>query len=84
MATAHALQHLAGDVRIEERLSERDRGDRIDDGLTARLFQEVPGRARDDRGEERLVVRVGGEHDDLGLRPRLADGPAGLDAAAVR
>ena len=81
---AHALEHLAGDVGIEERAAFGHGFDGVDERLPAGLFEEVARRAGHDRREDRLVVRVGGEHDHPRLRTRLADGPARLHAVPVR
>ena len=82
-ALSHPLEHLTGHVRVEQRTTRRDRGDRVDNRLAAGLLEKIARGARDDRREQRLVVRVGREHDYLGLWPRLPDGPTRLDARPI-
>src|SRR6185436_19876530 len=82
-ALPNALEDLAGDVGVEQRPSLRHRVDRFNDGLTSRLLEEIARRSRDDGCEQSLVVSVGGQHDDLRLRSRLADRSACLHATAI-
>src|SRR3569833_2331872 len=82
---AQLVHHRRGQRGVQQRAADGDRADRVDQRPAGHLLEHVPGRARHDRTEERVVVRIGREHQ-AGRRRRdgRADLAAHLDALAVR
>src|SRR6476661_6654021 len=65
---AHAVEDDAGRERIENRMALRHRLYGVDQDLAADLLEQVSPRAREDGGEDRLVVMVGGQKQHANLR----------------
>ncbi len=72
-----------GDRRIEERLAAPDRLQRRHEVARPDLLEQVAGRTRHDRRQDRLVVRERGQHDDARVGQVGPDLAAGLDPGAV-
>ncbi len=68
---------------IEQGLARAGATDRLDEIEAAHLLQDVAGRSRHDRGDQRLVVGVRRQHHAGDARGRRSDFPADLDAAAI-
>jgi two-component system, NarL family, sensor histidine kinase DevS len=82
-AAAEPLEDAGRYRRIEKRPAAGDGAHRLDDVRTLDLLQDVPRRARQDRLEERFIVRERREHEALDLGMRRADLPADLHAVTV-
>ena len=78
------LEHALGDGGVEQRSAGRNRAHRIHQLGRADPLEDVARRARVDRREERIGVRVAGEHHDRGRRELSGDGAAGIDPRTVR
>ena len=70
--------------RVEQRLVGGGGLDGPGDLGNARVLGEISAGARLQRGEDRVIVSVGGQDDDLGLGPGSANPPGRLDAVEPR
>src|SRR6266511_563497 len=83
LALAEAVQDGRGDREVEQALAISDGPDGPDQLAGLDLLEDVPGGPGHDRGEQRLVVGEGRQHDDPGRRAAGPDLPGGLDPGAV-
>ena len=81
---AHVLEHLAGDVRRDQRLSDGRRADPAHQILDRRVLQQVAARAGEDRVHHVLFLVGDREHDHARQRRVTADVARGLDAGHPR
>ena len=65
---AHPAHHLAGRLRVQQRLPRRDRADGAHQVGAADLLQHVPGRPGHDRVKQRIVIAERGQHQTGHLR----------------
>ena len=72
------------DHGVEQRLMVGRGVDRARDLDDPRVLCQVSARARAERVEDRVIVGVGGQHDDLGVGLGLPDPAGGLDAVESR
>ena len=72
------------DSGIDRRLAARNGFDRAFDLLCAGVFGEEAASSGAERLDDRAVVGVGREHDDMSRRSSFAQAPRGRDAVAAR
>jgi hypothetical protein len=84
LALSQPIEDALGDSGIEQTLATADRQDGPNQVGALDLLQDIAGGAGHDRGEERLVVGEGSEHQDLRVWQTRTDLPGGLDSAPVR
>src|SRR6266496_863451 len=83
LARPQPLQHPGGHRRVQQAVPGRHRAHRAQQVGGVDLLEHIAGRARQDRGEQRLVVGKRGQHQHLDVGVGGADLTGGLDAAAV-
>ena len=81
---ADPVQHPRGERGVDERVAGGHLPHRRDQVVALDLLQDVPGGARHDRGEQRLVVVVRRQDQRLDVRVDRADRTAHLDPGPVR
>ena len=81
---AEPIEDAARDRRVEQRPSGRHGSHGVDELARADPLQDVARRAGVDRVEQRLGVRVAGEHDDRRAAELGGDGATGVDPRPVR
>jgi hypothetical protein len=79
-----AIQDMGGNAGIEQDTAGGGVPQRPDEGVAADLLENVPAGARDDRGEDSLIILVRGGRQDAQGRVGGADPPADQDGIAVR
>ena len=81
---AHGVEQPPRDRARQRRLAARHAAQELEDPLRRLALQQVAGRARADRAEQRLLRAGRGEHDDLGVGRSFAKPRQRLDAAHAR
>jgi len=84
VSAADPLQHPLGDGRVEQRPSRGDLAHRVDQRRTRDLLEHVPSRTRHNRCEQRVVIVVRRQDQDVDRRVDRTHRAAHLDATAVR
>jgi len=82
-AAAEPLEDPGRHRRIEERPATRDGAHGLDDVRALDLLEDIPGRARHDRLEERFVIRERREHEALDLGMSRTDLSTDLNAVTI-